>query len=951
MSGFAGLMHEIVWSKLLAVLIGTTAHAQAAVLVVYMGGIALGSFVFGRQSDRGARPLRTYMVLEFAIAAYCLLLPFLLAVAADAYVPLAGLVFESSRLKFGLRFTLALLTILLPAVMMGGTLPLLARYMIGNPADTRRNVALLYAVNNFGAVAGAIFAGFVTLPIFGVYASLVAASTMNVIAAVLVWPMTRTEAAAARASSAAVEAEPGPEPSMSYPQSAYSMALFALVLSGFAAMGYEVVFIRIISLAFGATTYSFTVMLVSFIAGIGLGSLVLMQVHVRRPLWLFGLTQLVVVVAFVLSTPLMARLPYLVGLVRIAALESEAGFIPYQVGKALLCLGVLLVPTACLGAGFPLVAAIQARNPGRIGSRVGLTYACNTLGNVLGILATTLVLLPNFGLLGSFHINIALSALAGTLVLAVASEAAVRLRVAAMAITALAVAGYVTAGTDWPTPLVYGWRHMDMASGPSPQLDEASRARHPASSFEAWKNSYVVRPSKARTVYLHEEAHANVVAVRDNAGTWLIVNTKTDASNRGLDLETQLLLAHAPMFMNPDARSVLVVGYGSGITLGSVLRHPVERADVVEISDAVLELDFVFAADNYNVLEDSRTHVYIDDAQSFLRTVPRHYDVIISEPSNPWIAGIAGLFTVEFFEVAADRLEPGGIFALWFHEYDQNDEGIQLILRTLASVFPHILLFHEQSYSDVVAVASVDPFALNPADLEDRFDEPAVRNDLARIGIPNLAALLSHHAVASRRVPAILGQGPLNSVTHQLLEHIAIRAKFFGESSGMVEQSNPLLREMPEADVLLDGYTYFRASVEDPIRRAELDDAARHMSSRGEYRIEVTRSFAARSELASRAHDPSARPSRGGRPAADTAGAHEAVYWARRAAAQGDWETAARFSRRRLDLDPDDSASALSLARVLIRLGDREGARRVVDRGLEHTPGHHELRELQESLL
>ncbi len=893
LSGFAGLMHEIIWSKLLAGLIGTTAHAQAAVLAVYMGGLALGAMAFGRRSDRDTNPVLVYMVLEVIVAIYCLALPSILAAVAVVYVWSASLVFEAPQLKFALRFLFALSTVLLPAVLMGGTLPLLARAIIGKPQQTRRLVAALYTLNNFGAVLGAAVAGFITLPALGIYPSIVIAAAANVVAALLAWPLARDTKRAISTTFDSAAARQN-----AYPHSTYTIALIALIMSGFAAMGYEVVFIRVIALAFGSTTHSFTVMLMTFITGIGIGSLLLTRFKVNRPLGLLGVTQLVAAIGFLAATPLMERLPYFASLLRIAAHESGASFLYYQLGKAALCLMVLLVPTICLGAGFPLVASIQARHPDRIGSYIGSTYAWNTLGNVLGVLVTSLVLMPTIGLPGSFHVNVGLSIVAGLMVLGVAEETAPKVRFGAVLVTAAVLATYGGMGRDWTDTLRYGFSHMTMRSGPPEGADASAIAQHPASSFQAWRRAFVLRPQENDTqVLLQEESHANVVVATIRGGARLIVNTKVDASSAGGDLETQLMLAHAPLFMQPDAKSLLIVGYGSGITVGSALRHPVEHADVVEISDGVLKVDRAFAKHNYHALSDPRLRVYIDDAQSFLQTVPRTYDVIISEPSNPWISGIAGLFTVEFFEIARRKLNPGGVFALWFHEYDQSDDAIRLILRTFHSQFPHITLFAEQQYKDIIAIGSVQPLGIDASKLEDRFDLPEVRNDLARIGISNLTAFLTHHAVPSRLVNDMIDAGPINSASHQLLEYISIQGLFSGHSSALVEQSNPLLRQ--EVGTLVDGYIAHRNNVGEPIRPREFETAIRHITARGHYQQEHRSALTARARVVPTIETPATRPARGAPPDPEQAGYYESVLWQGLASEENQPMLAAAFAKRR----------------------------------------------------
>ena len=264
-------MHQVIWAKLLVGVIGATAHAQATVLAVFMGGLAIGAVTIGRRIDRRGRPLRTYVVLEFAIAAYGLALPLLVTAAGAGYVAIATLVFESAGQKLLLRFVLAALVVLVPAVLMGGTLPALARHAITGLADTRRQVGRLYSLNSVGAVLGAGVAGFLALPSLGVHGSLFLACGLNGLAGLLLWRPARLEAALATPPTGGPPTARSPvaEP---YSRVQYTTALIALALSGFAAMAYEVLFTRIIALAFGASTYSFSVMLMSFITGIAIGS-------------------------------------------------------------------------------------------------------------------------------------------------------------------------------------------------------------------------------------------------------------------------------------------------------------------------------------------------------------------------------------------------------------------------------------------------------------------------------------------------------------------------------------------------------------------------------------------------------------------------------------------------------------------------------------------------------
>jgi len=894
LSGFAGLMHQVVWAKLLAGLIGTTAHAQAVVLAVFMGGLALGSVLFGRRVDRLGSPLRTYVVLEILIAVYCLLLPLLLQATQSGYILLAGYFFESPSITFSLRFSLAFLLILLPAVLMGGTLPVLCRQLVAGVEQTQKYVASLYSLNSFGAVLGAATAGFVTLPLFGVYISLVIAALLNLAAAALLLKPARRETAQTslttdREQTQETNARPVP---ISYGAAQYQATLVALALSGFAALGYEVLFTRVIALAFGSSTYSFTVMLMSFITGISLGSAIISRIRIDRPLWVFGISQLLVVIALLAITPFISRLPYLIGLLRIELQDSQYGFELYQLGKVGLCLTVLLLPTTLLGFCFPLVAQIQAWRSPDFGYRIGSTYAWNTIGNVLGAVLTSLVLLPVLGLLNAFHFNLALNLAAGLIVLTVASEIPRVKRLVPGAMMILAVGIYIASGFSWLDPINLAPNHLRMRSAPDTSASAADQARHPASSFDAWRQRYVVDLGKVKDYYFEEDAQATVLGVNRGGHVYLYVNGKPDAGTSG-DLPTQVLLAHLPMFLAPNARDVLVIGHGSGITSGSMTRHPVKQVDIVEISPGVLNADSIFAEYNYGVLDDPRVSTHQGDAQSFLRSVPRSYDLIISEPSNPWVAGISGLFTREFFEEMSNKLNPRGLATVWFHTYEQSDEGVNLVMRTIGSVFPYAIVGRSPNYSDVIVVASNEPIQPDFEAMEDRFDQPAVRNDLASIGIPNLASLLFLYTLTQERFQGVLPAGPLNTLGHQRLEYRAPISHFYKESSHFLKRIDPLRIGAPADSMILGRYLSYRAAAGEPVRGDELEDVIRRS-----YRKRAAPILRGLPLIEGTLVQTPTRPARGLVPDPGTAGKHEAIFWKYRFQKEGRPDLALRYSQR-----------------------------------------------------
>jgi spermidine synthase len=456
----------------------------------------------------------------------------------------------------------------------------------------------------------------------------------------------------------------------------------------------------------------------------------------------------------------------------------------------------------------------------------------------------------------------------------------------------LAVACYAILGSGWLEPLQLARNHFRLPARPGMEVSAEQRAKHPTSSFAAWKQTFVASYEETPDMVFKEDAYAAVLAVDLGNEAFLYVNTKADASTRQ-DLPTQMLLAHAPLFLNPRATSVLVIGHGSGVTLGSALQHPIERADVVEISSAVLAMDPIFSVWNHYALDDPRTNVHVEDAQAFLRTVPRQYDVIISEPTNPWIAGVSGLFTLEYFEAIRSKLAPGGVAAVWFQQYKMSDATAMMILRTLNEAFPYVSLWRSPSYNDVIAVASAGPLDADFEAMERRFNRPEIRNDIARMGVPNLASYLIHNAVGPEGVLRLIEPGPLNTLGHQRLEFDAPRDFFYRKRAGFVRRADPLQSEgLQSTDIALDRYLDWRRAVGDPVDFGELEYVSRVSSP------SLAASLRARAPEARGNGRQAVDPSRGVRAPARDMQIYEAAYWGNRLRKEGSPAEAVAYDRR-----------------------------------------------------
>ncbi len=735
-SGATGLIYEVLWTRILGLVFGHTVFAITTVLAAFMAGLGLGSYLFGGVADRSSRPLRLYGVLEIGIGAYALITPFLFSRAEDIYIPLHrafGLSFFTFSL---LQFLLIFLILLIPTTLMGATLPVLSRFFVRSLEVLGGQVGRLYALNTFGAVLGTYAAGFHLIPTLGVRTTLLLAAIANIgIGALAVvfdrhlrqlgheTPGGQAEAVAvtAPASEITVPAPEGP------PAVAVWLTVVGLGISGAASMMYEVAWTRALALVIGSSTYAFTTMLVTFLTGLALGSYLYSRVAGRlriTPVF-FGGLQLGIGLSALLVTPFFDRIPEL--FLRIFQISQSPGFM--KVVQFFISALAMFIPTLFMGATFPCAIQIVSRAMNRVGRDVGRVYLVNTTGAIAGTMVAGFLLIPVWGL--QFTLKLAVSM---NLCLAVAILLASRMtgwrQGAAIAISLLALGGLYVAPA---------WDANVMTSG-----------------VAIYGRSYFGRLGKAefrsamltddRLLYYKDGLSATVSVHRQGELLYMRVNGKTDASNAG-DMHTQLMSGHLPMFIRPDAKRALVIGMGSGVTAGAVSLHPLERIDVIEIEPAVVEAAAFFAKENRELLKNPKARVAIADGRNFLLASDGGYDVIISEPSNPWMRGIGNLFSLDFYELTAQRLAPKGIVCQWIHTYGLFPEDLKMVVKTFRSVFPHTTIWNT-TRGDLLLLGSKDPWTLDHATLQAKYGAvPGLKEDMARLGLHSPLAILADFAL------------------------------------------------------------------------------------------------------------------------------------------------------------------------------------------------------------
>ncbi len=759
-SGIAGLVYQVIWLRQLTLIFGATAYASSAVLSTFMGGLALGAYWGGSRADRWLdSPLRTYGKLELGITAYAAAIPWLL----DLTTPLLRLAWrfgaDRNFAVLGLVKFVAIALLILPATtLMGATLPVLSRLAAQIPRRVGASVGRLYAVNTFGAVVGAVLAAFVALPTLGMRRTLLANLTLNSVVGIVAWIAGRR--------SPRTELPPAPVagPADARPRVSKTLML-VFAASGFAAMVLEVAWTRGVGLVLGSSVYAYASMLTAFLVGLASGAASAAR-FLKRRVGADSRISLALALAaagifsFAAAYAIQA-LPRLFGEIYFKFSPSPEGWWLAQLAIALV---VMFPTTYALGWVFPLV--LDAAGGGRSGvaSFVGRIYAANTVGTIIGAACGGFVLIPVFGV-GWTLVAVA----AGQLLLAASllsrsiAERSVRVRALFAACVGLAVLCIV---------LRPSWSVLMMNSGVYMNIQNVDASK-------GWADFRKLVETNNELVYAHDGLTSSVMVARqpefDNI--YLAVNGKTDASSR-VDLETQIELGHFPLLLHEAPRDVLIIGLASGITIGSAATHHVERIRVVEVEAAMVGAARIFGPYNHNVLDDPRVTLSINDARNELQFNPADYDVIISEPSNPWMTVAANLFTEDFFRVGRSRLRPGGVFGQWIQTYSLAPEDLRSILTSFHRVFPHVLIFEASNGVDLLAVGSARPLALDLPALEERSSELWVRADLARAGVYTAFDDAARLQTGGQALSALIDGATANTDDNGLVEFAAPKALY-----------------------------------------------------------------------------------------------------------------------------------------------------------------------------
>ena len=786
LSGISSLTLEIIWTRYLEHVFGATTLAVSTVLTCFMGGLALGSWLFGKFADRLERPILGYALAEGVVGLCAFAIPFLIH---NFYPSLNQAMVDHMGNSFWgfsvVRFLAVAVVLIVPTTCMGATLPLLSRHFVrqqGHMLRVGSRVGTLYTLNTLGAIFGVFLATFVLLSTIGLSATNLTAGTINIALCLTIFifrkrldpKVDEEEVAASDDLERAMAVEGAVEFRATDLQRAVAVAAF--FFSGLASMNLQVVWNRAMALVIGSSVYSFAIVLLAFLVGLAFGSAVFSRLSKRiaNPVMALALVEVAIAVLAMLSYLYLDDLPRVFARLvtgNIEAYEEHVGLIQF-IMFTVAALAVLPV-TIGMGATFPLTIRITARGLRTIGKDVGGVYAVNTLGSICGSFLSAFVFVPLFsryfngaGMQTSYFLSVAIYAAAG-LALLLATRGLRVPRLAAGVGTAGLALAFLLGAPGWdPAALTIGVFRLSLMKN---ALDE-----------ESWGDPDIKYYHDGVTTTVSIELWGRHFALKNNG--------KVDASN-GDDMPTQIMIASYPLLLHPEGakdREVAIIGFGSGVTVGAALEFPVSHVDCVELENAVVEASTVFGStegappdpefdvnhlvyrsptlpgtdepnpeydwtDPETYVINDRLTIHSNDGRNFLATRPGRYDVIISEPSNPWITGVSNMFTKESFESSAKALKPGGVFCQWVQLYEMSPQNIRTIFRTFASVYPHVMLFAAEDLSaDTVLIGSFEPIELDLTHIARQMEDERVKAELGRAYVLSASDLTARILLANK---------------------------------------------------------------------------------------------------------------------------------------------------------------------------------------------------------
>ncbi len=743
LSGAAGLIYQIVWVRMFTLVFGNTVYAVSVVVAGFLSGLALGSYAWGKWIDTSKTPLKTYVRLELAIAISAIVISGLIHALDDTIVGFMTAESVGSIHWSLIRFASLFLILLIPTTLMGGTLPVMSKFYVTRFDNIGAGIGSLYAANTYGAMVGCFLSGYALIYYLGNWGALATAFVLNLLAAAMVW----------RAPALEVETIPEPKqqkkktrkkkekvPGTETVETPFKLhiplglALSLAAGSGFCALAYEILWTRAFIVSFKSTVYLFSNLLTVFLFGMALGSHFFSKKldNLKDPVRLFGMAQVAIGIWGMISILFFMKINGM-------AIGLGTLFDGMSLTKDVFIMLVLMTlaftfPAFLMGLSYPLICRVTVESLGSLGRYAGLTYAIGTLGGIVGSLMAGFYLLPVFGLQNSLFLISGLALMVGYIALLKSAS---------------------RKGIGWVFP-----------------TSAAAALMIIVTVAISGTNIGLGVGAEGKVVFASEGVMGSVRVTQKmkNGPLTLQVNNYQLATSG----DVAVRFGHIPLLLKPDAKDVLLISLGAGITAGAIGRHPVERIDCVEIVPTLFDVQYLFKQDNHNIIADKRFHLTFWDGRHFVRMTKRKYDLVVADLYQPDSAGVGSLYALEYYQEIKEKLKKGGAMAQWLPLYQLSPENLKVIMRTFATAFEHVNVFAGDINSELPTLllfGSSEPIRIRPDTLLKSLENEEVKEDMIEHSDP--MSFLSFYIMDRQGVLDFTEGSPINSDNRPVIEYTA----------------------------------------------------------------------------------------------------------------------------------------------------------------------------------
>lgn len=734
-SGMAALTYEVVWVRMLSLIFGTTTFAVSTVLFSFMAGLALGSYFIGKIIDQVKSPLHLYAMLEIGIGLYAIFVPHIIELINTAYVSSFDENIPNFMIYSLTRFVFSMAVLIIPTTLMGGTLPVLSRYFVRGLKTVGWDVGILYTINTLGAVFGVLIAGFYLEATYGVTMTIYIASAANVMIGLIALLLATREKRIRDGSNQNTKL-PEEHHAQTNEHSINPKALlWIFAISGFCALGYEVIWFRALLLVLYNNTYVFSIMLATFLTGLTLGSYLITRILDEKRNWAAWLTYIQIAIGIVAAL----MIPFFIDYHNTSFLEMRGSmgtsFRKVTLLGFFLSSFVMFIPTLLMGMALPIVNKLYINNIGKVGQKIGTLYAVNTLGAVLGSFAAGFLLIPYIGFIRSGILLAMLNVAAG-----------------------MWVAGSMIVVTEQ-------WKKKIYALGVTLLLLGTSGLFGIGIS----PDFHILMAQDTRSLFYKEGPSSTVSIVERNNMRAAFVNGNIVVGSAPGALQTVRMLAHLPFLVQEQAQpqSVAVIGFGMGVTTYSLSLHPVPAITVIEIAPEVLEGAKFFHEINHGVINDPRINLVIEDGRNYLLRTHKLYSIITADPTHP-ILGSGNLYTQEYYQQCYRVLSDDGVMVQYVPLHLLGDKEFRSLIYTFATVFKHSSLWY--SHSDLVIMGTKKPLAIDYPRLASALSQPQIKQDMAASHLDEPMALLGRLLMGEEAIHRFTGAAVLNKDDHPIIE-------------------------------------------------------------------------------------------------------------------------------------------------------------------------------------